>query len=99
MDDNAEEGISRTQLANAGDLGKRQRWNIAYLDERILIYLGALVFLGLGVVWLTAKSTLVLYGSLGLAVLLVVLWGIARINSIKRLNEERERQARDFSSR
>jgi len=102
---NAEQGIAQAQIeaaraqqGSADALQKRQKWNIAYLDDRIFLYLGALAFLGLLVVWATASSGLVLYGSLGVALLLTVLWGVARINRIARLNEERARQAQAMQS-
>lgn len=102
---NAEQGIAQAQTeatraeqGSADALQKRQKWNIAYLDDRIFLYLGALAFLGLLVVWATASSALVLYGSLGVTLLLTVLWGVARVNRITRLNEERARQAQAMQS-
>ena len=96
---NAEQGIAQAQIeavraqqGPADALQKHHKWNIAYLDDRIFLYLGALAFLGLLVVWATASSALVLYGSLGVAILLTVLWGVARVNRIQRLSEERARQ-------
>jgi hypothetical protein len=102
---NEEQGIAQSQIAAAraqgekGDgLHKIQKWNIAYLDDRIFLYLGAIAFLGLLVVWATASSALVLYGSLGLAILLTVLWGVTRVNRVHRLNAERARQVKDMQS-
>jgi len=96
---NAEQGIAQAQIAaaqaqtkNSDGLDKVQKQNIAYLDDRIFMYLGAIAFLGLLVVWATASSALLLYGSLGLAILLTILWGVARVYRIQRLNAERARQ-------
>jgi hypothetical protein len=54
---NAEQGIAQAQteaakgrLAKTEGLQKQQKWNIAYLDERIFIYFGAIAFVGLLVV-------------------------------------------------
>ncbi len=98
---NAEQGIGQSQIAAAktrtgetDGLNKVHKWNIAYLDDRIFIYLGAIAFLGLLVVWATASSALVLYGSLALVILLTILWGVARINRNDRINAERARQVK-----
>ena len=98
---NAEQGIGQTQIdaakAQTGatdGLNKVQKWNIAYLDDRIFVYLGAIAFLGLLVVWATASSTLVLYGSLALVILLTILWGVARVKHNDRINAERARQVK-----
>ena len=95
---NAEEGIAKTQLKGGDAVGKRQAWSIAYLDERIFIYFGAIAFLGLCVVWATAKSAWLLYGSFVAVIVLVVLWGVARIKRIERIKQERAAQARAMQS-
>ncbi len=53
---NAEEGIAKTQAAaaqakGAEGLGAHHKWNIAYLDERILTFVLAIAFIGLIVLW------------------------------------------------
>ncbi len=102
---NAEQGIAqaqieaaRSQQGPADALQKHQKWNIAYLDDRIFLYLGAIAFLGLLVVWATASSALVLYGSLGIAVVITILWGVTRINRIERLKQARARQVQSMQS-
>lgn len=102
---NAEQGIAQTQIeaarteqGEADALQNYQRRSIAYLDDRIFLYLGAIAFLGLLVVWATSTSALMLYGSLGVAILLTILWGVARINRINRLREERARQVQSMDS-
>lgn len=102
---NAEQGIAQAQIEaarvqqeQADALQKHQKWSIAYLDDRIFLYLGALAFLGLLVVWATASSALILYGSLGVALLLTVLWGVARVSHMQRLSEERARQVQAMQS-
>ena len=102
---NAEQGIGQTQikadgsrLAQGEDLQDRHDSSITYLNDRIFLYLGAIAFLGLLVVWATASSALILYGSFGIAILLVVLWGLLRIQRIKRITEDRARQVAAMQS-
>ena len=92
MDDNAEEGIMRAQGAQRRGVGERQSWGIAYVNERILIYLFALALIGLAVVWATATSAWALYGSFAGVVAITILWGYARIKRIERERLERQRQ-------
>jgi len=105
MSDNAEEGIARIQAAAAksqgaqGDgLQKYQDRGIAYLNERILIFMFAIAFIGLIIVWAIATSPFVLYGSFAGVVLLIIMWGAARIKRIKRIEQERQRQAEKWKS-
>ena len=98
MSDNAEEGIAKAQAAaaqagGAAGMEKHHSGTIAYLDERIVVFLLAIAMIGLLVLWATAKSALLLYGSLVLVILLALLWGYARIKAIERTRDERERQA------
>ena len=97
---NAEHGIAQTQttaardkLAETGGLQKQHKWSIAYLDERVFYYAGIILFLGLLVVWATASSTWVLYGSLLAAIGSIVLWGVARVKRMDRIRQERAAQA------
>lgn len=99
MSDNAEEGIARTQAAaarakGADGLREHQKWNIAYLDERILVFVLAIAFIGLIVLWATVKSALILYGSLAGVIILAILWGVARVKRIEKVRREREIQAK-----
>lgn len=102
---NAEQGVAqsqieaaRTEQGKADGLQKTQQRNIAYLDDRIFLYLGAIAFLGLLVVWATSTSALMLYGSLAAAILLTILWGVTRVNRINRLSDERTRQVQAMQS-
>ena len=88
MSDNAEEGIFKAQAKSGAGAGQHRR-SITYLDDRILVYLIALGVVGLFVVWLVAKSALVLYGSLAVVLGMIALWGVLKIKRI-----ERERAAR-----
>ena len=96
-----EQSISQAQIAAAqaqskqGDgLQKHHKWNVANLDERIFFYIGTLAILGLLVLWLAVPSALVVYGSLGVIILLIIVWGAVRIRRIDRLQKERELQSK-----
>ena len=97
---NEEQGIFQAQvaadqarLARGEKLGDRHDASVATLGERIFLYVGAIAFIGLMVLWATAKSALLLYGSLVGAILLVVAWGWLRLKRIDRIREQRARQA------
>ena len=97
MSNNAEEGIARTQAAaikaqgTQGDrLRKHQQRSIAYLDERILTYLFALGFIGFILVWATATSTIVVYGSIAGGIVLIIAWGVMRVKGIEKTRLERK---------
>jgi ABC-type transport system involved in cytochrome bd biosynthesis fused ATPase/permease subunit len=101
----AEEGIARTQAAaikahgtQGGKLREHQEHSATYLDERILTYVFAIAFIGLIVVWATTTSALILYGSLAAVILLIVLWGVARVKRIERTRQERTRQTKEWES-
>jgi len=93
---NEEQGIAQTQLsahrASGQSLSKAQDQGIAYLNDRIFLYLGGLAFVGLLVVWATASSPWILYGSFVLTILLVIFWGYLRIKRIQRIDAQRARQ-------
>jgi len=102
---NAEEGIARTQAAaikaqgtQGSKLGEHQEHSVAYLDERILIYVLAIAFMGLVVVWATTDSALILYGSFVAVILLTILWGVTRVKRIERTRQARARQTKDWES-
>ena len=100
---NAEEGIAKTQAAAAQAKGSEgleahHKWNIAYLDERILTFVLAIAFIGLIVLWATVKSALILYGSLSGVILLTILWGVARFKRIERVRQEREIDSKIWQS-
>lgn len=89
---------AKAQLGGKDGLREMQRRNVVYLDERIVVYLLAAAVIGVFVVWATAKSALVLYGSLALVIVLILLWGVARIRGIERKRIEREMEARAFEA-
>lgn len=102
---NAEEGIARAQAAaikahgtQGGKLREHQERSVAYLDERILIYVLAIAFIGLIAVWATTTSALILYGSFIAVILLTIVWGVARVKRIGRIRQERARQTKEWKS-
>ena len=106
MTENAEEGIARTQAAalkdqssQGNELDERQKRSISYLDDRVLAYILVAAMTGLMMVWLNAKSALVLYGSLAGVILLVILWGVLQIRRIERVGHLRERQVEESKRR
>lgn len=103
MSDNAEAGIAKTQMTSAsGNQGEQmqqyQQRSIAYLDERIITMLLALAIIGLVIVWTTASSKLVLYGSLAGVLLLTVTWGVARVKGIEHKRQQRVQEAEAWQS-
>lgn len=98
MSDNAEEGIARVQMAQKDGLQNYHKRSVLHLDDRILTAIFALAFLGLIVVWATATSPYIVYGSLIASILIVVLWGVVRVKRIQQIKEERELQVKQMQS-
>ena len=96
--ENAEEGIARIQMAQKDGLQNYQKRSVLYLDDRILTAIFALAFMGLIVVWATATSPYITYGSLLASILIVILWGVLRIKRIQQVREQRELQVRQMRS-
>jgi len=102
---NSEQGIFQAQaqaaseqLGNKNGLRDLQQRNSHYLDERIVVYLLALVMVGLFLLWMTTRSVLVVYGSLGLGIALILVWGGLQIRSNDKLRRARVLQARAFEA-
>ena len=98
MSDNAEEGIARVQMAQKDGLQNYHKRSVLHLDDRILTAIFALVFLGLIVVWATATSPYIVYGSLVVSILMVILWGVVRVKRIQQIKEQRELQVKQTQS-
>ena len=96
--ENAEEGIARIQMAQKDGLQNYQKRSVLYLDDRILTAIFALAFMGLIVVWATATSPYITYGSLLASILIVILWGVVRVKRIQKLREQRELQVKQMQS-
>jgi len=52
--------------------------------------------IGLIILWATTTSTLVLYGSIAGVILLIVLWGVARVKNIEKTRQKREHQTKQW---
>ncbi|MDH3636223.1 MAG: hypothetical protein OES20_16110 [Gammaproteobacteria bacterium] len=98
MSDNAEEGIARVQMAQKDGLQNYHKRSVLHLDDRILTAIFALAFLGLIVVWATATSPYIIYGSLVASILIVILWGVVRVKKIQQIKEQRELQVKQMQS-
>lgn len=98
MSDNAEEGIARVQMAQKDGLRNYHKRSVLHLDDRILTAIFALAFLGLIVVWATATSPYITYGSLAASILMVILWGVLRVKRIQQIKEQRELQVEQMQS-
>lgn len=98
MSDNAEEGIARVQMAQKDGLRNYHKRSVLHLDDRILTAIFALAFLGLIVVWATATSPYIVYGSLLAGIVIIGLWGFVRIKRIQKIREHRELQVKQMQS-
>ena len=102
---NSEQGIFQAQAQAAsvrlqGKDGLRdlQRQSVFYLDERVYVYLFAIVMVGLFILWVTSKSALLNYGSLGVAILLTFAWGVFRIRGVERRRRQYRLEACSFEA-
>ena len=98
MSGNAEEGIARVQLGQKDGLQKHQARGTKNLDDRTFTALFALAFLGLLVVWVTASSPYLIYGSFAVAILLTLLFGVLRVKRIHRTRAQRALQVKQMQS-
>ena len=98
MSDNAEEGIARVQMAQKDGLQDYHKRSVLNLNDRIMAAIFTLAFLGLIVVWATATSPYMVYGSLVAGIVRIILWGVVRIKRIQRIKEQRELQVKQMQS-
>ena len=101
MSENAEEGIARAQAAAARSKGAdgltlHHAGTVSYLNERIIVFLIAIGVCAIMVLWATAKSALVLYGSFAAVIALVLLWGYARVKRIEAVKQARTQEAQSW---
>jgi hypothetical protein len=101
MNDNAEGGIAGTQakLAQNDGLQNHHKETIGYLNERVVVYLFMLAFIGLLMVWMAASSPYVLYGATGMVALFAILFGVLRVKRIHQIREQRARQAEEMQQK
>ena len=102
---NAEESILRVQVdaANAEDtqgdaIRNIQRRGAVYMDERLVAAFFAVMTFGLIVVWVSATSPLVIYGSFAGVILFTLLFGYVRMKRIERIKKERAQMAESWQS-
>ena len=103
MFDNAEEGIAKTQAVAAqvkgsDGLKEHHKWNISYLNERIIVFVFTLCFICLIILWMVVESEIVLYGSLFGVMLLSILWGVVKLKRIEKTRVERQNKADSWKS-
>jgi len=98
MSDNAEEGIARVQLAGKDGVAQHQKRGASNLHDRTFTSLFAIAFVGLIAVWASAKSPYLTYGSLLVAILGIILYGVLRVRRIQRIRAEQERQVQQMQS-
>lgn len=101
MSDNAEEGIARAhtkaaQETGASGLKEIHGSGIAYLNDRILVFVLAISLIGLAVLWATSESAMVVYGSLAVVIGIALLTGVAWIRRIERTRQQRTQQAQNW---
>ena len=99
MSDNAEEGIMRAQMAQKDGLGSAHKRGADNLGSRASTMFLALAFLVLTVVWATASSPYIIYGSFAVLMLIVVLTGVIRVKRILKLRALRELQMNESQSK
>jgi hypothetical protein len=96
----AEAGIARIQVsANQNDkLEARQQNSIHYLNERIMVMVSVIALIGLIGLWVTATSSLILYGSLTGIIGLVIFIGVLKIKRLESTKQESAKQADNWNS-
>ena len=99
MSDNAEEGIAKAQARGGLSSTEQQALRDSNFSDRILTFLVTLGFFGLVVVWMTATSDLLVYGSFVGAMALFIVFGLLKMKRIERIRQERQRQASEWNSR
>ena len=98
MSEHAEAGIARLQakLAQNEGLQSHHKATIGYLNERVVVYLFMLAFIGLLLVWMMASSPFITIGTTVAVVLFAILFGVLRIRRIHQIREQRELLAKEM---
>ena len=98
MAGNTEEAIARvqTEAAYTQGLQEHHKSTIVYLGERTFIYMFALAFIGLVIVWATTSSSYITYVLLAIVILIPLIWGLARLKSIHKIKVQRESQVKQM---
>ena len=101
MDGNAEEAIARVQseAVYTQGLQNHHKSTIVYLGERTFIYMFALVFISLAIVWATTSSSYITYVLFSIVILISLIWGLAHLRSIHKIKVKREFQVKEIQSK
>ena len=101
MDGNTEEAIARVQAeaAHTQGLQKYHKSTIVYLGERTFIYMFALAFISLAIVWATTSSSYITYVLFSIFILITLIWGLVRLKKIHKIKLKRESQVKEMQSK
>ena len=101
MDGNAEEAITRVQseAVYTQGLQNHHKSTIVYLGERTFIYMFALAFIGLLIVWATTSSSYITYVLFSIVILIPLICGLAHLRSIHKIKVKREFQVKEIQSK
>ena len=98
-----EEAIAKAQATaakakGADGLKEHHSSTISYLNERILVFVMLIGLIALVFLWASTDSILLHYGSLLGVILLIVLWGVVRLQRIKKTRLNQEQQVKSWES-
>jgi|TARA_B110000014_G_scaffold100019_1_gene68704 hypothetical protein len=101
MDGNTEEAIARVQaeVVNTQGLQEHHKSTIVYLGERTFIYMFALAFICLVIVWTTTSSSYITYVLFSIVILTPLIWGLVRLKKIHKIKLKRELQVKEMQSK
>tara|TARA_B100000315_G_scaffold182814_1_gene171740 strand:- start:1285 stop:1599 length:315 start_codon:yes stop_codon:yes gene_type:complete len=101
MAGNTEEAIARVQaeVVNTQGLQEHHKSTIVYLGERTFIYMFALAFICLVIVWTTTSSSYITYVLFSIVILTPLVWGLARLKKIHKIKLKRELQVKEMQSK
>ena len=101
MAGNTEEAIARvqTEAVNIQGLQKHHKSNIVYLDVRTFIYIFAIAFISLVIIWATTSSSYITYVLLSIVLLIPLIWGLVRLKKIQKIKLKRELQVKEMQSK
>ena len=101
MDGNTEEAIARVQaeVVNTQGLQEHHKSTIVYLGERTFIYMFALAFICLVIVWTTTSSSYITYVLFSIVILIPLIWGLVRLKKIHKIKLKRELQVKEMQSK
>ena len=101
MAGNTEEAIARVQaeVVNSQGLQEHHKSTIVYLGERTFIYMFALAFICLVIVWTTTSSSYITYVLFSIVILTPLIWGLVRLKKIHKIKLKRELQVKEMQSK